>query len=67
MQAQDRLTDHSEQKRRLVADDDATPGAFSARVSDLNRQIGTRAVDEARVKWEQARLALEAHGAEHGR
>jgi hypothetical protein len=71
-----RSIEHCEQKRRLLADYDAATRTFSENVSALNRQIGTsskeafdmlrRSVDEARVKSEQARLALEAHVASHG-
>ena len=70
------MEDQCEQKRRLLAEYDSTTRTFSACVSDLNRQIGTssreayeqlrRSVDEARVRSEQARLALEAHVAQHG-
>jgi hypothetical protein len=71
----DKVEEQCEQKRRLLAEYDSTTSAFSACVSDLNRQIGTssrdayeqlrRSVDEARVRSEQARLALEAHVAQH--
>ena len=70
------VEDYCEQKRRLLADYDAATAAFSGLVSTLNRQIGTssraayeelrRSVDEARVRSEQARLALESHVAQHG-
>ena len=64
-----RVEQECEQKRRLLAEYDSTTSAFSTCVSTLNRQIGTssreayeqprRSVDDARVKSEQARLALE--------
>jgi hypothetical protein len=54
------VDDRYEQKRRLLAEYDSSTGAFSACVSNLNRQIGTssreafeqlpRSVDEARVQ-----------------
>jgi hypothetical protein len=64
-----------EEKPRLLGDYDAATAAFSESVSALNRQTGTssreayeqlrRSVDDARVKSEQARLALEAHVNDH--
>jgi hypothetical protein len=54
---------------------DATTARFSEAVNELRRKIGTspkedyerldRAANEARVKSEQARLALEQHIAAH--
>ena len=65
-----------EAKRTLLQKYDAATAAFAAAVSLLNEKIGTssreeyeelrRAVDAARVKSEQGRLALEAHVAQHG-
>jgi hypothetical protein len=64
-----------EEKARLAQDYDATTAKFSEAVRQLQRQIGTstrveyervqRICDEARVKSEQARLALERHMAAH--
>jgi hypothetical protein len=63
------------EKERLAAEFEAATNRFAAGVSDLNRKMGTsskaeyerlqRAADEARVKSEQARLALEQHTATH--
>jgi hypothetical protein len=65
-----------EQKKRLADDYVATTATFAAAVGELQRRIGTapkteyeavqRSCDEARVKSEQARLALEVHVASHG-
>jgi hypothetical protein len=64
-----------EEKARLAQDYDAATSKFSAAVGYLQRNIGTctrteyerlqRISDEARVKSEQARLALEQHLAAH--
>ena len=55
---------------------DSETTKFAAAVSELHQKMGTspksayerlsRAADEARVKSEQARLALEQHVAAHG-
>jgi len=65
-----------EEKARLAAEYEAATNNFAASVTDLQRRTGTspkadyerlqRLSDEARVKSEQARLALEQHIAEHG-
>lgn len=65
-----------QEKKRLAAEFEATTARFAESVRDLNRKMGTspkseydrleRASDEARVKSEQARLALEQHVADHG-
>jgi hypothetical protein len=65
-----------EEKKRLAAEYEATTARFAESVHELNRKMGTspkseydrlqRASDEARVKSEQARLALEQHVADHG-
>lgn len=62
-------------KMRLVAEYDAATAVFSEAVAELRRKIGTstkqqyeqlgRLANEARVKSEQARLALEQHTADH--
>ena len=64
-----------EEKARLVADYEAATKRFSASVTNLQRKMGTspkgeydrlqRISDEARVKSEQSRLALEQHVAAH--
>jgi hypothetical protein len=64
-----------ELKERLLADYQATTRSFAAAVDELHRNIGTsslneyqrlqRLTDEARLKSEQARLALEDHVATH--
>jgi hypothetical protein len=66
------VEERCEQKRRLLAEYDSITSAFSACVSNLDRQIGTSSreayeqlrhfVDEARVRSEQARLARSACG-----
>lgn len=63
------------EKRRLLQLFEAQTTAFATAVATLNRRIGTaskeqyaelrRAVEEARLSSEHARLALEAHLAEH--
>jgi len=64
-----------EEKARLAAEYESATGKFSAAVKELNQRIGIcpreeyarldRAANEARVKSEQARLALEQHIAAH--
>jgi hypothetical protein len=64
-----------EEKNRLAMEYDATTAKFSEAVNELRRKLGTsakedyerldRAANEARVKSEQARLALEQHIAAH--
>lgn len=65
-----------EQKQRLAHEYEAATAKFAEAVGHLQRNIGTstrpeyerlqRASDEARLKSEQARLALEQHIAAHG-
>jgi len=65
-----------EEKNRLVAQYEAATTNFSEAVAELRKKMGTstkeeyqrleRATNEARVKSEQARLALEQHAAKHG-
>lgn len=62
-------------KMQLAADYDAATAVFSEAVAELRRRIGTstkeqyeqlgRRANDARVKSEQARLALEQHTADH--
>jgi len=64
-----------EEKTRLAAEYQATSQKYADAVAELNRKMGTsakteyerltRAADEARVKSEQVRLALEQHVAAH--
>jgi hypothetical protein len=64
-----------EVKVQLASDYEAATAAFSEAVAQMRRRIGTstkeeyeslgRRANEARVKSEQARLALEQHTAEH--
>jgi ATP-dependent helicase YprA (DUF1998 family) len=64
-----------EEKTRLGAEYEAATGRFFAAVKELQRKMGTspkeeyerldRAANEARVKSEHARLALESHIAVH--
>jgi ATP-dependent helicase YprA (DUF1998 family) len=64
-----------EEKNRLAKEYDDTTAKFSEAVSELRQKMGTspkeeydrleRATDEARVRSEQARLALEQHIAAH--
>jgi len=64
-----------EEKKRLAADYEAATAKFSEAVTQLHDRMGTspkeeyerldRAANEARVKSEQARLALEQHIAAH--
>jgi hypothetical protein len=69
-------TDSScEEKARLATEYEAATAAFSEAVKELHRKIGTspkeeyrrleRISTEARVKSEQARLALEQHISAH--
>jgi hypothetical protein len=63
------------EKARLAAEYESETSKFSAAVKELNQRIGIspreeyerldRAANEARVKSEQARLALEQHIAAH--
>jgi hypothetical protein len=63
------------EKERLATEYEVATVRFAAAVTDLNRNMGTsvrseyqrlqRVADEARVKSEQARLALEQHVAAH--
>ena len=65
-----------EEKDRLLAEYSRASVAFSDAVATLQRKTGTstrpeyetlrRAADDARMKSEQARLALEGHAAMHG-
>ena len=67
---------HCEEKAQLAKEYDAATTRFAEAVGLYHRKIGTstqseyerlkRASDEARVKSEQARLALEQHLAAHG-
>lgn len=64
-----------EEKGRLALEYDAATSKFAEAVSELRRKIGTspkdeydrleRGSNEARVRSEQARLALEQHIAIH--
>jgi hypothetical protein len=64
-----------EEKVRLALEYDAATSKFSEAVGELRRKMGTsprdeydrleRASNEARVRSEQARLALEQHIAAH--
>lgn len=64
-----------EEKTRLLMEYQAATSTFSETVKELHRKIGTspkaeyqrleRIANEARVKSEQARLALEQHVATH--
>jgi hypothetical protein len=65
-----------EEKNRLLREYEAATVAFSAAVQELRRRMGTspredykrleRVSSGARMKAEQARLALEQHVASHG-
>lgn len=65
-----------EEKTRLVSEFEAATTKFAEAVTELQRKTGTsqkndyerlsHATVEARVKSEQARLALEQHIAAHG-
>ena len=65
-----------DEKARLAKDYNGATARFAQAVAELQSAIGTstkveyerlqRASDEARVKSEQARLALEQHLAAHG-
>jgi hypothetical protein len=64
-----------EEKQRLVAEYESATKKFSDAVTELQRKMGTspkadydrlsRVADEARLKSEQARLAVEQHVAAH--
>lgn len=64
-----------EERARLVQNYEAATGKFAEAVRQLQQNIGTssraqyerlqRISDEARLKSERARLALEQHMAEH--
>jgi ATP-dependent helicase YprA (DUF1998 family) len=64
-----------EEKRRLATEYEAATAKFSEAVTELRKKMGTsakeeyqrldRAANEARVKSEQARLALEQHVSAH--
>jgi hypothetical protein len=64
------------EKILLMSDYETATATFSAAVAGLRRNMGTvpraeyerldRAANEARVKSEQARLAIERHIASHG-
>lgn len=64
-----------ELKVRLASEYDAATASFSGAIAELRRHIGTltkeeyeqlgRRANDARVKSEQARVALEQHTAEH--
>lgn len=64
-----------EQKKRLATEYEAATRKFSDAVAELRKKMGVstieeyqrldRAANEARVKSEQARLALEQHIASH--
>lgn len=66
---------HCESKIRLISDYEAATALFSEAVTELRQRMGTStkeeydqlawAANDARVKSEQARLALEKHVAEH--
>lgn len=63
-------------KTQLLADYQSATARFSLAVTDLNEKMGVSpkseydrlrmAADDARMKSEEARLALERHTAEHG-
>ena len=65
-----------EEKQRLASEYEVATNGFAATVTELQRKTGTspkpeydrlqHASDEARIKSEQARLALEQHVAAHG-
>jgi len=64
-----------EEKTRLALEYQTSSQKYADAVADLNKKMGTsakaeyerlsRAADEARVKSEQSRLALEQHIAAH--
>lgn len=64
-----------EEKNRLATEYEVSTTKFSEAVSELRKKMGTsakeeyqrldRAANQARVKSEQARLALEGHIAAH--
>ena len=65
-----------EEKRALLNAYHSATAVFSQQLTNLHAQIGTsskgeyesmrRSVDEARVRSEETRLALDRHVAEHG-
>ena len=65
-----------DEKAKLLKEYDRATAMFSKAVATLNAKMGTSpkavydglrmAADEARMKSEHARLALERHSAEHG-
>jgi len=65
-----------EEKNRLGVEYGTATGKFAVAVSELQRKMGTslkeeyarldRAANDARLKSEEARLALEQHIAVHG-
>jgi hypothetical protein len=65
-----------EEKKRLATEYESTTAKFAEAVADLRKKMGTsakeeyqrldRAANEARVRSEQARLALEQHVSAHG-
>ncbi len=67
--------DTCNEKARLMAEYESATARFSEAVTALHKKMGTslkeeyerldRAANEARLKSEQARLALEQHGAAH--
>ena len=73
LQAEPRLS--CEEKTRLLMEYEAATSTFSEAVKELHRKIGTSPKEEykrlerissvARVKSEQARLAIEQHIAAH--
>ena len=64
-----------EEKTRLAAEYEVATGQFAVAVTEFHRRMGTspkkeyerlnRAANDARLKSEQARLALEQHVANH--
>jgi hypothetical protein len=70
------MLDHCVEKLRLAREYQMAASAFSAAVKELQQKIGTspreeyarldRVANDARVKCEYARLALEQHIAAHG-
>ena len=70
------MRDQCEEKVRLMSEYETATARFSAAVGKLRRKMGTvpkveyerldRAANEARVKSEHARLAVEQHIAAHG-
>jgi hypothetical protein len=70
------MRDQCEEKVRLMSEYETATARFSAAVGELRREMGTvrkaeyerldRVANEARVKSEHARLAVEQHIAAHG-